>query len=80
MIFEIPKNLYDQWHLFTLDGRLEVVMDPVLDRSANLDFKAVSSNQHQVFGMMRGRAILDGGKEVEFKDVMGFAERVHNKF
>ena len=80
VIFEIPKNLYDQWHLFTLDGRLEVVMDPILDRSANLDFKAVSSNQHQVFGMMRGRAILDGGKEVEFKDVMGFAERVHNKF
>ena len=80
VIFEIPKNLYDQWHLFTLDGRLEVVMDPVLDRSANLDFKAVSSNQHQVFGMMRGRAVLNGGKKVEFKDVMGFAERVHNKF
>ena len=79
-IFEIPKNLYDQWHLFTLDGRLEAVMDPVIDRSANLDFKAVSSNQHQVFGMMRGRAVLDGGKTVEFKDVMGFAERVHNKF
>ncbi|MBR6439853.1 MAG: DUF2804 domain-containing protein [Aeriscardovia sp.] len=79
-IFEIPKNLYDQWHLFTLDGRLEAVMDPVIDRSANLDFKAVSSNQHQVFGMMRGRAVLDGGKTIEFKDVMGFAERVHNKF
>jgi hypothetical protein len=54
--------------------------EPVLDRAANLDFKVIVSDQHQVFGKMSGTAILDDGTKVEIRDVMCFAEKVHNKY
>jgi hypothetical protein len=54
--------------------------EPVLDRAANLDFKVIVSDQHQVFGKMSGTAVLDDGRKIEIKDVMCFAEKVHNKY
>ena len=53
---------------------------PVLDRAANLDFKVIVSDQHQVFGRMSGKAVLDDGTVIEIKDVTCFAEKVHNKY
>ena len=53
---------------------------PVLDRAAKIDFKVIVSDQHQVFGKMSGFAILDDGTKLEIKDMMCFAERVHNKY
>ena len=52
----------------------------MLDRAAKLDFKAIVSDQHQVFGRMSGTAVLDDGTEIRFKDVMCFAEKVHNRY
>ena len=54
--------------------------EPVLDRAACLDYKVIVSDQHQVFGRMSGKAVLDDGTEVNIKDVMCFAEKVHNKY
>ena len=59
---------------------LEMDFVPVLDRAANLDYKVIVSDQHQVFGRMSGKAVLDDGTVIEIKDVMCFAEKVHNKY
>jgi hypothetical protein len=53
---------------------------PVLDRAADLDFKVLVSDQHQVFGRMSGTAVLDNGTKIEVKDMMCFAEKVHNRY
>ena len=53
---------------------------PVLDRAAKLDFKVLVSDQHQVFGRMSGNAVLDDGTKINIKDVMCFAEKVHNRY
>jgi hypothetical protein len=53
---------------------------PILDRSAKLDYKVILTDQHQVFGRMSGRAVLDDGTELTIKDVLCFAEKVHNKY
>ena len=53
---------------------------PVLDRAACLDYKLIVSDQHQVFGRMSGKAILDDGTVVEVKEMMCFAEKVHNRY
>ena len=45
-----------------------------------LDYKIIVSDQHQVFGRMSGKAVLDDGTEVIIRDVMCFAEKVHNKY
>ena len=62
------------------DGRFEMEFQPVMDRAACMDFKVIISDQHQVFGKMSGKAILDDGTVIEIKDVLCFAEKVHNKY
>ena len=53
---------------------------PIIDRSANMDFKLILSDQHQVFGRMSGKAVLDDGTVLEVKDLLCFAEKVHNRY
>ena len=79
--FNIPDSGYmDRWTFTSSDGRFEMEFEPVLDRAACLDYKVIVSDQHQVFGRMSGKAVLDDGTEVKIKDVLCFAEKVHNKY
>ncbi len=79
--FNIPEEGYmGKWTFTSSDGRFEMEFEPMLDRAANLDFKVIVSDQHQVFGKMSGTAILDDGTKVEIRDVMCFAEKVHNRY
>ena len=79
--FHIPESGYmDEWRFSSSDGRFEMTFKPVLDRAAKMDFKLIASDQHQVFGRMSGKAILDDGTEIEIQDAMCFAEKVHNKY
>ena len=68
------------WTFSSSDGRFEMEFKPILDRLANLDFKLIVSDQHQVFGKMSGTAILDDGTKINVKDILVFAEKVHNKY
>ena len=79
--FHIPKGDYMKpWKFTSSDGRFEMDFVPVLDRAALTDLKVIVSDQHQVFGKMTGKAILDDGTVIEVKDMMCFAEDVHNKY
>ncbi len=79
--FHIPEGDYMKpWTFSSSDGRFEMEFEPVLDRSASLSAFLVSSDQHQVFGRMSGRAVLDDGRFIELKDFMCFAEKVHNRY
>ena len=79
--FHIPESSYmDPWKFTSSDDRFEMDFVPVLDRAANLDFKVIVSDQHQVFGRMSGKAVLDDGTEINIKDVLCFAEKVHNRY
>ena len=78
---DIPEEDYMKTWMFTSsDGRFEMEFVPVLDRSASLSAFIVSSDQHQVFGRMSGKAVLDDGRFIELKDFMCFAEKVHNRY
>ncbi len=79
--FCIPENSYmEPWKFTSSDGRFEMDFVPVIDRAANMDFKILVSDQHQVFGRISGTAILDDGTPIKIKDVMCFAEKVHNRY
>ena len=79
--FHIPQSSYmEPWRFSSSDGRFEMDFVPVLDRAAKIDFKVLVSDQHQVFGRMSGKAILDDGTVLEIKDVLCFAEKVHNRY
>ena len=53
---------------------------PVIDRASRTDVKLICSDQHQVFGKFTGKMVLDDGTVIRLKDIMGFAEKVHNKW
>ena len=79
--FHIPQDSYMKpWKFTSSDGRFEMDFAPVLDRAAKIDLGLLVSDQHQVFGRMSGRAVLDGGEEIAVKDMMCFAEKVHNRY
>ena len=79
--FHIPKDSYMKPWIFTSsDGRFEMDFVPVLDRSAKTSAVIIESDQHQVFGRMTGKAVLDDGTLLEIRNLMCFAEDVHNRY
>ena len=79
--FNIPESSYtDPWTFTSSDGRFEMEFVPIIDRAAKIDVKFIITDQHQVFGRMSGKAILDDGTVLEVKDLLCFAEDVHNKY
>lgn len=81
VVFHIPQDDYMKpWTFTSSDSRFEMKFTPVLDRAASISAFVVKSDQHQVFGRMSGRAVLNDGKFIELKDFMCFAEKVHNRY
>lgn len=79
--FHIPKDDYMKpWRFTSSDGRFEMDFQPVLDRAARTAAVIIETDQHQVFGRMTGKAVLDDGTVIELKDFMCFAEDVHNRY
>lgn len=79
--FCIPEENYeDRWLITSSDSRFEMIFTPILDRASNMNVGIIQSDQHQVFGRFSGKAVLDDGTVLEVKDVMGFAEKVHNRY
>lgn len=79
--FHIPPDSYIKpWKFTSSDGRFETDFVPIIDRAARIDLKVILTDQHQVFGRMNGKAVLDDGRVLEIKDLLCFAEDVHNKY
>ena len=79
--FHIPKDSYMKPWIFTSSGgRFEMDFVPVLDRAAKTSAVIIESDQHQVFGRMTGKAVLDDGTALEIRNLMCFAEDVHNRY
>lgn len=79
--FNIPRDSYMKpWTFTSSDNRFEMEFKPVLDRAAKTSALIIETDQHQVFGRMSGKAVLDDGRVLEIKDLMCFAEDVHNRY
>ena len=74
------EDYLSPWTFSSDDGRFEMRFEPVMDRSALVDLKLICSDQHQVFGRFSGTAVLDDGRKLEIRNLMGFAEKVRNKW
>ena len=61
------------------NGDINITFNPILDRHADTNLLILRSNQHQVFGLFSGTILLDG-TPFQFENVMGFAEKVYNKW
>lgn len=67
----------EPWHFTSNDGSIDMIFTPLVDRHDDTDALIIKSLQHQVFGVFKGYAIIEG-KKVEFDNMLGFAEKVKN--
>ena len=76
--FSLPGDRMAPW---TFTGeRCALSMTPVLDRSACAGAGPLRSEQHQIFGRFNGTVVLDDGTPLRVRDLMGFAEKVENRW
>lgn len=80
--FHLPAGAPDSgpWRFTSSDNRFELRFEPILDRAASTDLGLIKSDQHQVFGRFTGRVVLDDGSPLEVENLIGFAEKVHNRW
>ena len=84
--FNIPQtadgkdDFMKPWPMTSNDGRFQMTFTPILDRAACTDVGVIKSDQHQVFGRFDGTVTLDDGTELKIENLIGFAEKVHNKW
>ena len=83
--FNIPmkdgrEDYLSPWTFTSDDGRFTMDFIPIINRASLTDFKVLKSDQNQVFGKFSGTAILDDGTRIEVRDLLGFAEKVENKW
>ena len=79
--FHIPEDDFlKPWHFSSNDGHLELDFAPILDRYSNTNALVIQSWQHQVFGRFSGEVTLDDGKVFQIKNLLGFAEKVKNRW
>ena len=84
--FEIPmdaKGRYEylkQWKVTSQDGSIDMEFSPILNRHSDTNILVLRSNQNQVFGKFSGKIKLGEKKQIEIKELLGFAEVVYNKW
>lgn len=82
IVFYIPEagHMSGPWHIVSNDGRFDMTMEPIMDRTSICDLSRGGSLQHQVFGRFTGICVLDDGTVLNPKDYFGFAEDVSNNW
>lgn len=79
--FHIPEDSFMKpWQFSSNNGRFEMDFSPIVDRFSDTNMLLVQSWQHQVFGRFSGKVILEDGSSLEVKDLLGFAEKVRNRW
>lgn len=82
--FNIPvekgKEQYlKPWTFTSKNGDINLTFEPLIDRYSNTNVLIIQSKQHQVFGRFSGSIKVEG-KEYKFSNLIGFAEKVKNRW
>ncbi|MDF3819813.1 DUF2804 domain-containing protein [Leptospira sp. 96542] len=72
------KNYLEPWKFVSNNQRLTLDFQPIVDRNSYMNFLIIKTEQHQVFGTFNGEVVLDDGKILKLKNILGFAEDVLN--
>jgi hypothetical protein len=82
--FVIPKEngayqYLEPWKIISKNQKINLDFKPIIDRNSATNIIILKSIQHQVFGLFSGTITVDD-QEIEIKEMIGFAERVENKW
>ena len=74
------KDFMQAWHMYSPDGRLDLVFEPFYERVARTNVKLLYSEVHQIFGRYSGQFTSDTGEKIMLDDLAGFAEEHHARW
>lgn len=74
------EDYLSPWTMYDDAGRLKLSFVPILDRRSDTNLLLMRSNQHQIFGRYTGAVLLDSGEMLPINSLVGFAEKVCNKW
>ncbi len=74
------ENFMAPWAITDNRDRVRLSFVPIIDRAADTNFILLRSDQHQIFGRFSGTVQLDTGRVLQINNLIGFAEKVHNKW
>ena len=83
--FHIPKNqkgkddFIKQWKFTSNDGAINLTFDPIINRKDHTNLLIIKSNQDQTFGYFSGELKFNG-KTIKINNMLGFAEKVINRW
>lgn len=80
ILFDIPDDVMKPWKFISSDSRFDMDFVPIYDNIHSFNAGIISQNGHQVFGEMNGKAVLDDGTVLEIRNLIGFAEKVRNRY
>lgn len=80
--FVLPAGPLDDapWQFTSNDQRFEMTFTPIVNRRERIDLGLFKTFQDQVFGRFSGTVVLDNGTVLTVRDLVGFAEKVRNKW
>ena len=68
------------WEITDNEGRFKGKFTPLTERNEHIDLKFLLSDQHEFFGTLSGKAVLDDKETIEFENCLCVFEILHNKF
>ena len=74
------RNYMGTWTFYSDDGKVELTFEPIVDRYVPFNVVFIKFIPHQVFGKYSGTLTLDDGTKIQIKNMLGFAERVVNRW
>lgn len=74
------RDFLKPWRARSEDGRFDLVLTPLHDRFSDGNLLVIRSLQHQVFGRWSGAMTLEDGRKVVVEGLLGFCEKVLNKW
>jgi hypothetical protein len=78
--FTLGSDYRIPWHLYDDDGKLDLTLTPVYDRTTRTKLLWIDNCCHQMFGEFHGTAVLTDGTKLEIKNLISFAEHAINNW
>lgn len=78
--FHLGSQYMDPWRITDQEGRLDLTLTPMYDRTTQIKLLWVDNCTHQMFGRFTGTAVLDDGRVLQVQNVMSFAEHAVNNW
>lgn len=79
--FKIPSDyISEPWIIESTKNKINLTFTPLVDRQSKFNLGIIKSDQHQVFGKFSGTAVLDNSEIINLNNIIGFAEKVANRW